>query len=120
MGQRPSFSHLTGYPEAVASAQDFAPYGCTDVPLGRPLREQRLIRPARGCSPPAVGCLSCLSIIFFTASAVILFCSGISSSHVAFVSMLLLLPSTVVANQGPSAGPGWLGLPGVSWCAGSA
>ena len=32
MGQRPSFSHLTGYPEAVASAQDFAPYGCTDGP----------------------------------------------------------------------------------------
>ena len=30
MGQRPSFSHLTGYPEAVASAQDFAPYGCTE------------------------------------------------------------------------------------------
>ena len=30
MGQRPSFSHLTGYPEAVASAQDFAPYGHTD------------------------------------------------------------------------------------------
>ena len=31
MGQRPSFSHLTGYPEAVASAQDFAPYGHTDL-----------------------------------------------------------------------------------------
>ena len=30
MGQRPSFSHLTGYPEAVASAQDFAPYGHTE------------------------------------------------------------------------------------------
>ena len=33
MGQRPSFSHLTGYPEAVASAQDFAPYGHTEVGL---------------------------------------------------------------------------------------
>ena len=31
MGQRPSFSHLTGYPEAVASAQDFAPYGHTEA-----------------------------------------------------------------------------------------
>ena len=31
MGQRPSLSHLTGYPEAVASAQDFAPYGHTDT-----------------------------------------------------------------------------------------
>ena len=27
VGQRPSLSHLIGYPEAVASAQDFAPYG---------------------------------------------------------------------------------------------
>ena len=33
MGQRPSFSHLTGYPEAVASAQDFAPYGHTEICL---------------------------------------------------------------------------------------
>ena len=33
MGQRPSFSHLTGYPEAVASAQDFAPYDDTDALL---------------------------------------------------------------------------------------
>ena len=33
MGQRPSFSHLTGYPEAVASAQDFAPYDDTDKSL---------------------------------------------------------------------------------------
>ena len=35
MGQRPSFSHLTGYPEAVASAQDFAPYDRTDGDLSR-------------------------------------------------------------------------------------
>ena len=30
VGQRPSLSHLIGYPEAVASAQDFAPYGHTE------------------------------------------------------------------------------------------
>ena len=34
MGQRPSLSHLIGYPEAVASAQDFAPYGCMEVFAG--------------------------------------------------------------------------------------
>ena len=39
-----------------------------------------------GPSLPSRLSLSCLSIILSTASAVILFCSGISSSHVAFVS----------------------------------
>ena len=41
VGQRPSLSHLIGYPEAVASAQDFAPYGCTDdsVSSTRPREE---------------------------------------------------------------------------------
>ena len=41
MGQRPSFSHLTGYPEAVASAQDFAPYGHTE----------NVLAPAEGLPP---------------------------------------------------------------------